>query len=38
MHALTAALERLAAAGIDEARATSIRDRDPPATAAVAAV
>jgi ketosteroid isomerase-like protein len=35
---LAAALERLAAAGIDEARATPIMDREPPATATTAAV
>jgi ketosteroid isomerase-like protein len=36
-HALAGALERLAAAGIDEARATPLTDREPPATAAASA-
>jgi ketosteroid isomerase-like protein len=36
-HALAAALQRLAAAGIDEAQARPITDREPPATAAAAA-
>ena len=36
-HALASALERLAAAGIDEPRATPLTDREPPATAATSA-